>query len=207
MSWFRMHLMTHPHLPPHLHCTPSMSLTLTLLHASQHDQPTPMDIANHAKLFRRVPFANRALFILNVRRLLTAYIHASQTADSAEQHRLLVDLLALPGRVLVSRRGGKQGRHRDIMAMLHRLMHMSHTDHSHPPGTSDSPVAHRPITRSVSGASVLHSISRSVALVREGHVRRAVRALASDAPLTDTSDPVKLAMLKSLHPACSTDLP
>src|SRR6185312_398353 len=49
-------------------------------------------------------------------------------------------------------------------------------------------------------APVLRAISRCIALTREGHHRRAVRALASTTPLIDTAQPEKLHLLAKLHP-------
>lgn len=170
--------------------------------ATDHiDSITPADIANHPKLLRKIPYINRATFNSTMRRPLSEYTQASLQKDPAAQHRLIVEILSIPGQTMISRRGGKKGKHRDIILMHHRLIQknlaaLSATSSA----ASAATAASRPITRSISQAPLLSSIARSVALTREGHYRRAIRAISSTTPLVDTSQPEKLVLLQKLHP-------
>jgi hypothetical protein len=83
---------------------------------------TPVDIANHPKLLRKVPYTNRSMFNSTMRRPLSDYTRASLQKDSAAQHRSIVEILSIPGQTMISRRGGKKGRQRDIAIMQHRLI-------------------------------------------------------------------------------------
>ena len=82
--------------------------------------------------------------------------------------------------------------------MHHRLIERNLAQSSSSPSASST--SNRPITRSTSQAPILNSIARCVALTREGHYRRAVRAISSTTPLVDTSQPDKLRLLQQLHP-------
>ncbi len=83
---------------------------------------SPLDIANHAKLLRRIPHTNRSIFIATMRKLLANYTKASMDQDPTDLHNCLVEILMLPGQTMISRRGGKKGRQRDSAIMHHRLM-------------------------------------------------------------------------------------
>ena len=124
-------------------------------------------------------------------------MQASTQEDRAAQHRLVVQLLNLPSQTMICRRGGKKGRKRDIALMQHRLI-----QHSLSSAPASTPISqpNRPITRSTNQTPILNSIARSVALTREGHYRRAIRAISSTAPLVDTSNPDTLSLLKQQHP-------
>ena len=163
---------------------------------------TPVDIANHPKLLRKVPYTNRSMFNSTMRRPLSDYTRASLQKDSAAQHRSIVEILSIPGQTMISRRGGKKGRQRDIAIMQHRLIerNLASSSTSSSSSSSVSSTSNRPNTRSTSQAPILNSIARSVALTREGHYRRAVRAISSTTPLVDTSQSDKLLLLQRLHP-------
>jgi len=161
---------------------------------------SPLDIANHAKLLRKVPHTNRSIFIATMRRLLANYTKASMDQDSATLHNCLVEILMLPGQTMISRRGGKKGRQRDSAIMHHRLMERNLPSSASSSPLSSASILHRPATRSTTQAPILSSIARSIALTREGHYRRAVTALSSSTPLVDTSQMDKLSMLQQLHP-------
>ena len=170
---------------------------------TSHDiATTQANIANHAKLFRKIPFANRNMFIKTMQTMLMQYAKASINSQQSEQHNIIADILSIPGKTMISRRGGKQGRNRDIIIMQHRLAEQQNNHiaaASSTQRTTSFIQSNQRVTRSMSQAPVLASINRSVALTREGHIRRAVRALNST-PLIDSSDPSKLAMLRNLHP-------
>ena len=159
------------------------------------DSVTPTDIANHPKLLRKIPYVNRATFNTTMRRIFSLYTEASIQKDKSAQHDLIVEILRIPGQTMVSRRGGKKGKQRDIALMHHRLMQRHSADSS-----SSASQSSRPNLRSNSQAPIISSIARCVALTREGHYRRAVRAISSTSPLIDTSNPDKLMLLQRLHP-------
>jgi hypothetical protein len=161
---------------------------------------TPVEIANHPKLLRKVPYTNRSLFITTLRRLLGDYVRASLEKDSAAQHKCIVEILMLPGQTMIRRRGGSKGRRRDTAIMHHRLLEKHLPTSALSSSAPSASVLNRPATRSTSQASILNSIARSVALTREGHYRRAVNALSSTTPLVDTAQMDKLLLLQQLHP-------
>ena len=142
-----------------------------------------------------------------MQKLLRQYTSASLEANHTEQHHIIAHILTIPGQALRSRRGGKKDRNREINHMRARLTDMQNIPpQSHSTSSLQSPS--RPITRSMSSvnSATNAAVARCVALTREGHYRRAIKAINST-PLIDTTDPHKLLMLKSLHPQCDLSLP
>ena len=123
---------------------------------------------------RKIPYVNRATFNTTMRRIFSLYTQASIQKDQSAQHDLIVEILRIPGQTMVSRRGGKKGKQRDIALMHHRLMQRHSTESS-----SSASQSSRPNLRSNSQAPIISSIARCVALTSEGHYRRAVRAYLS----------------------------
>jgi hypothetical protein len=153
-------------------------------HRQQNTHPTlitPLSIANHPKLLRKIPFANKNIFITTMQKLWRQYTSASLEANHTQQHQIIAHILSIPGQALRSRRGGKKDRNREINHMRARLTEMQNIpSHTHNTSTTASlPSPSRPITRSISSlrSATNASIARCVALTREGHYRRAVKAI------------------------------
>ena len=116
---------------------PQVAVSLT----DHRDSVTPTDIANHPKLLRKIPYVNRATFNTIMRRIFSLYTQASIQKDQSAQHDLIVEILRIPGQTMVSRRGGKKGKQRDIALMHHRLMQRHSADSSSLASQSSRPNA------------------------------------------------------------------
>jgi hypothetical protein len=133
-------------------------------HRQQNTHPTlitPLSIANHPKLLRKIPFANKNIFITTMQKLWRQYTSASLDTNHTQQHQIIAHILSIPGQALRSRRGGKKDRNREINHMRARLTEMqnipSHTHNTSITASLQSPS--RPITRSISS---VHSATNAI---------------------------------------------
>jgi len=150
-------------------------------------------------------------------------------ADRREQNLCLISLLQLPSRALVKgRRGGRKITNRKIRGALSWLLNNTdslrektpltavqravnqradvqndseRTDAEHRrPGGGHAELNADEIQRLIEESNTNTAIRRCQAYTRDGHIRRAASALASDATFADTTLSSTITALQQLHP-------
>ncbi|HVW99155.1 MAG TPA: hypothetical protein VHA52_01730 [Candidatus Babeliaceae bacterium] len=176
-----------PHNPPNPSSNPSnhsnsSNPSSELIYTNNIQNITPLTIANHPKLLRKVPFINKHIFLTTMHKPFAEYARASLAGDREAQHRVIVQILNIPGQTMISRRDGKKGKYRDFTLMHHRLIQQQLQQQQQQSTQSSAQSSSRIIcSPSTSDISILRSIARSVALTREGHYSRAIQAISSNA--------------------------
>jgi hypothetical protein len=143
--------------------------------------PTPEEIANHPRLLTSVPFASRDTFLRTVRGLFTKYAEASMGQVAEGQHRLLVEILAAPGLLLV--RGDQYGdgltstTQNPTVRYASRLHRKRKAAPDIVPVSDSDPLSTARISpgRDSVRDDAVGRVFRCVAHVREGHLRKACK--------------------------------
>lgn len=164
--------------------------------------PTVQTIANHKKLYRKIPYDSRQQWIQACKNYFIAYYHASSTDDDAGKVAAIAHLLQLPSLCLAKTRGGANGRwKRQLNKQLTAFI-------SNQQAEARAPAQAQPSSDTSASASALASnIKRAVPLARDGYLAAAAKALTHTSVPVNVDDAKSLDVLSSLHPPCNAWLP
>ena len=185
--------------PPAVRPAPSPASVHIIFKAGQ-PLPTPKQLAEHARLYRRIPNTSKKDWIALARPVLNRLQIAFASKDNDAVLLHFVELLALPGLALVKRRGGAK-KLRGSRALNEQIRDVFKNLARQQP--ADFP-SFEPGPREAAADQDSAAVLRAAGEVANGFIGRAAKALCSQPPADQRS---LIPELQKLHPQRQVPIP